>query len=427
VLKFNGITVLSIDPLQWHNGGKKTITVKGSGFLQGTTVKLTRAGQSDIVGTNVTISADASQVQVTFDLTGVAPGSWNLAIQSGGFSALLANVFTVFDVKITAVTPVSGINDHPVDVTISGSSFFNGLVPSLTKPGQADVPGQSVVLVSSSQITCRFDITDVTTGFWNVSVTQASDGILASAFDVHFPSSVARNILRSNTYHLGMETVKGVYTFDIFAGTFSNDIFFTADLPQRPVPPVTEKEFKASEVAIELVNDKNLQPQKEVGIGFFYMDAHVTGLDRMKLAACYCDEPTGRWIPVNSRADGTCVRSKTRHLCIFRLVQLVASDTLTTLKVYPNPYTPGSGNGYDDPMLGQGIVFAGLTGRANLKIFTIAGELVLQHDESNGSGIFVWDTKNDKGEKTASGVYLYYITNPDNGSEKQKGKFAIIR
>ena len=75
----------------------------------------------------------------------------------------------------------------------------------------------------------------------------------------------------------------------------------------------------------------------------------------------------------------------------------------------------------------MGIVFSGLTANAKIKIFNIAGELINELEETNGNGNCLWDTKNKEGNKVASGVYLYYIINPEDNSQKSKGKFAIIR
>ncbi len=105
-----------------------------------------------------------------------------------------------------------------------------------------------------------------------------------------------------------------------------------------------------------------------------------------------------------------------------------ASINLENVKVYPNPYKPNSGTIYDNnPIVGDGIIFSGLTQKAKVQIFNIAGELVTEFEEEDGDGIYVWDTRNKNGEKVASGVYIYFITNPDDKSKKKKGRIVIIR
>ena len=103
------------------------------------------------------------------------------------------------------------------------------------------------------------------------------------------------------------------------------------------------------------------------------------------------------------------------------------SADLDNVKVYPNPYKPGSGTIYDNSSLGEGIVFSNLTANANIKIFNIAGELVAEFNETDSDGMYLWNTRNSNGEKIASGVYIYYVTNPNNNSQKAKGRIVIVR
>ncbi len=103
------------------------------------------------------------------------------------------------------------------------------------------------------------------------------------------------------------------------------------------------------------------------------------------------------------------------------------SVNLDNVKVYPNPYKPGSGTIYDNPSFGEGIVFSGLTANAKIKIYNIAGELVTELDVTTNDGKYLWNTRNFNGQKVASGVYIYFITNPDDNKQKSKGRFAIIR
>jgi len=115
------------------------------------------------------------------------------------------------------------------------------------------------------------------------------------------------------------------------------------------------------------------------------------------------------------------------HFSIYALVGIgLAESSLQNVTVYPNPYSPSKPN-FGDTRFGKGIVFNNLTGRATIKVFTISGELVREFEESDGDGMILWDTKNSNGEYAASGIYLYLITNPEDSSQKTRGKIAIIR
>jgi flagellar hook assembly protein FlgD len=59
-----------------------------------------------------------------------------------------------------------------------------------------------------------------------------------------------------------------------------------------------------------------------------------------------------------------------------------------------------------------------------IRIYNIAGELIMIEENIN-SGFFNWNAKNEAGEKVASGVYIYIITDDKGGIKK--GKIAIIR
>ena len=91
-----------------------------------------------------------------------------------------------------------------------------------------------------------------------------------------------------------------------------------------------------------------------------------------------------------------------------------ASD-LNRVKAYPNPYR---GNKHSQ------ITFNNLTANVKIRIYSLTGELVKEISEQEGDKAY-WDVKNKQGEAVASGIYIYYITNP-KGQEK-KGKLAIIR
>lgn len=83
---------------------------------------------------------------------------------------------------------------------------------------------------------------------------------------------------------------------------------------------------------------------------------------------------------------------------------------------YPNPYRPSRGH--------KKITFSRLTDHTRLMIFNIAGELIYETEEATPSGELVWNVVNKYGERIASGVYIYLIS--DAAGKKAKGKFAII-
>ena len=85
-------------------------------------------------------------------------------------------------------------------------------------------------------------------------------------------------------------------------------------------------------------------------------------------------------------------------------------------QVYPNPWR-------SDRHTGKAITFGSLVVGGTIKLFTISGHKVREIPVMSTS--MPWNLDNDKGDKVASGVYVYLIT--DNAGNKAKGKVAIIK
>jgi len=95
----------------------------------------------------------------------------------------------------------------------------------------------------------------------------------------------------------------------------------------------------------------------------------------------------------------------------------VTTGSALAVRVYPNPWRS------DKHAAHPTITFAGLTVGTTIKLFTVSGHKVKEL-RTDGSMI-PWDLTNDSGDKVASGIYLYVIT--DSAGDKVKGKVAIIR
>ena len=106
----------------------------------------------------------------------------------------------------------------------------------------------------------------------------------------------------------------------------------------------------------------------------------------------------------------------TRHFSIFGLFTPIVGD-LSNVIVYPNPFKPHLGH--------TEIYFKGLTTKTTIRIYNIAGELVRKIENVDGETETTWDARNNSGNRVASGVYIYLITN-DKGN-KRTGKLAVIK
>lgn len=87
-------TVTRVTPNAGENTGPVSVTITGAHFQTGATVNLSKSGQGDIPGTNLTITD--SQITGTFDLTDQATGKWDVVVTNPDTqTGRLTNGFTV--------------------------------------------------------------------------------------------------------------------------------------------------------------------------------------------------------------------------------------------------------------------------------------------------------------------------------------------
>jgi len=88
---------------------------------------------------------------------------------------------------ITTITPNNGLNTTSISITnLAGANFLAGATVKLNRTGYTDIAGTSVTVVSPTQITCTFDLTNRVAGQWNVAVTNP-DGqstVLVNGFTI---------------------------------------------------------------------------------------------------------------------------------------------------------------------------------------------------------------------------------------------------
>jgi hypothetical protein len=117
-------TITSVAPSSGSPGATVTVTVTGTGFLPGMTVTLD--AMPPVAGTSVTVSADGTTAMVTFDLTGVAGGTYSITVDNhDGCTATLMGAFTVgSEFTITGIDPPFGCTCSDTNVTISSNGGF---------------------------------------------------------------------------------------------------------------------------------------------------------------------------------------------------------------------------------------------------------------------------------------------------------------
>ena len=105
---------------------------------------------------------------------------------------------------------------------------------------------------------------------------------------------------------------------------------------------------------------------------------------------------------------------------------------LSKIKVVPNPYR---GTALWEQQYQDKIGFVNLPPLCKISIFSLAGDLVIELDHTDGSSTAYWDLVSRNGQSVVSGIYLYVVEAPDvhvtgnASSDKQKhiGKFVVFR
>ncbi|MFA5161785.1 MAG: T9SS type A sorting domain-containing protein [Elusimicrobiales bacterium] len=92
-----------------------------------------------------------------------------------------------------------------------------------------------------------------------------------------------------------------------------------------------------------------------------------------------------------------------------------ASSLLAGVHAYPNPFKKSQGV--------SSVTFTNLPAQAEIRIYTVSGELVRDIGKNDSGSTALWDLNNAAGSRVASGLYLYMV---DSGGEKIYGKLLVI-
>lgn len=110
------------------------------------------------------------------------------------------------------------------------------------------------------------------------------------------------------------------------------------------------------------------------------------------------------------------------------------SDNLDDVRVYPNPFVQHS------QLTGPGeryrLEFVNIPGACTIRIYTLAGDLVISFEHDDGSGDESWGSRalgdyqvNQFLQYVAPGIYLFHVESKVSGfeGESKVGKFVIIK
>ena len=172
----------TITPEKGITGTSVTVTLSGAKFEKKATVRLVMDGQADILPTDLQV-VSKNEIRCTFDLKDKVTGKWSVVVANTAKKfAKLAAGFTIEypDPQISSIDPAQASNEGPLVISsLSGANFRFGATVTLRKSEQQDVQATRVALFSSSELTCEFDLTDVTPGAYDLIVAN-DDGKTAT-------------------------------------------------------------------------------------------------------------------------------------------------------------------------------------------------------------------------------------------------------
>ena len=182
-------TVSAVSPNTGPTSGGTAITITGTGFVTGATVKIGQgsgAGPTAIAATNVKVASPTEITAVTGG--GAKAGTWNLfVVTSGGTSvANSGDDFTYNPVPtVSAVSPNTGPTSGGTAITISGTGFVTG---ATVKIGQGTGAGPTAIAATNVKVVSPTQITAVTgggakAGTWNLFVVTSGGTSVANSGD----------------------------------------------------------------------------------------------------------------------------------------------------------------------------------------------------------------------------------------------------
>lgn len=121
-------TVSAIDPVSgYDNGALSGIEITGTNFVATPTVKLTKAGESDITCSGTTWASPTSLTGISCDITGVALGDWIVKVINPD-----AQFGTLIDgFEVLEYIPTGNNYTSQTNKSVEGTTFFNGVIQNL--------------------------------------------------------------------------------------------------------------------------------------------------------------------------------------------------------------------------------------------------------------------------------------------------------
>ena len=409
-------------------------SVSGKNFIKAVTLSgiISGTGKSGVPvtfagGVTLTIAADTNGAFSTilpagFALT-ITPGklgySFSPASYSGTYSVNTSTLdFSISQLPLKSISgtvkDASGTGVSGVTLTLSGSAAQTGTCTTTATDGSYSFTG----LLNGGD----YAITPALSGYVFMPATTSVTNLTADLSNKNFIGNKGYSVDNTKDNDISFLLPKGEVKVDVPTGSFSQNVTIVAtQLPS--VPDTGQLNVSGTPVGVEIIlTGGSSTSAKTMTLTFNYSDADMIGFDEGKLVIGWYDEANLRWVVLTTTRDANnnILMALTTHFSKYAILQLAPSATLDNVTVYPNPYRPGSGGAFDSTVM----TFAGLTSGARIKIFTVSGSFAAELADT-GSGLVNWNVTNSSGDKLASGLYFYVIT--DTAGNKKTGKFSVVR
>ena len=174
-----------------------------------------------------------------------------------------------------------------------------------------------------------------------------------------------------------------------------------------------------------------------VGFTYYY---HVTTYDRGYFKGQFLYNKTDNFIcdeecttdPVNNPDLPDCaVAVDCEDVAIRITISVPVQSEMKKIYAVPNPYRTGTSaetSPYYHNFPDNSIKFFNMPSEADLKVYTVAGDLVWEthHSSLDGTGgVVTWNVENKHGQQIGSGVYIYKVES-DSG-DTMYGRIIVIR
>ncbi|MEW6680768.1 MAG: fibronectin type III domain-containing protein [bacterium] len=331
---------------------------------------------------------------------------------------------------LVSINPKVGLNTSPINVVLSGTGFINEAIVKLRKDGEPDIMAYKMVVENPNKITCRFDLSKVQSGKWDVMVsnTPIKDCVLKNGFKVLMSPTTKQEIITKDG--------KVKAEIEPFALGESYYIVFNLNPSNDNINIANQKLFpfynRISSSLVEMLGfNENDTPfthnfTAPATITISYLDSNQDGMvDHPSLIekdlAVYKLVGTGstsHWEKIEGSIVNSLANTVSAPINSFSTYILMGpAYPITSLKgiyAYPNPAFSKD----------KRIIFKGLPNdKIVIRIYNIASELIIEKEVFGDS--WIWDMKNKQGREVASGVYIWILK--DNKGQKAFGKIGIIK